>query len=192
MTPTRRLPRPQNERTPVPTATKIELIDRLAAAGLSYIEATSFVSAKWVPQMGDAPEVLAGITRRHGVTYAALTPNARGLDDALKAGVDEVAVFGAASDSFSQRNINCNVEDSFVRFRPVVAAARAAGVRVRGYVSCVLGCPYEGAVDPEAVAYVAQSLLEMGCYEVRGGAGRRRGDATRWLPDIRGLRRGRR
>ena len=159
----------QNERTLVPTPAKIELIERLAATGIKHIEASSFVSAKWVPQMGDANAVFAGLKRRPDVTYAALVPNAQGLEAAIACKVEEVAVFAAATDSFSRRNINCNVEDSFVRFRPVVEAARRAGVRVRGYVSCVLGCPYEGAVDPEAVAYVAQTLLEMGCYEVSLG-----------------------
>ena len=159
----------QNEARAVSTATKVALIDRLSGSGLRFIEATSFVSRRWVPQMGDAAEVLAGIARAEGVCYSALTPNAQGLSAALAARASEVAVFAAASDAFSQRNINAGVLDSLARFRPLAAAARAAGVRVRGYVSCALGCPYSGAVEPEAVGFVAQSLLEMGCYEVSLG-----------------------
>ncbi|MBR9924372.1 MAG: hydroxymethylglutaryl-CoA lyase [Gammaproteobacteria bacterium] len=160
----------QNEPgTLVPTATKIELIERLANAGLTHIEAASFVSPKWVPQMGDASEVMHGIARKPGVVYSALTPNLKGLEGALAAGVEEVAVFGAASEAFSQKNINCSIAESLTRFEPVLARANEAGVRVRGYVSCVLGCPYEGAISPQKVAEVASALYEMGCYEISLG-----------------------
>ncbi|MDD2990700.1 MAG: hydroxymethylglutaryl-CoA lyase [Zoogloea sp.] len=159
----------QNEKQIVSTDTKVELIARLGAAGLPAIEATSFVSPKWVPQMGDNAEVMARIVRLPGVDYPVLTPNLKGFEGALAAGAREVAVFGAASESFSQKNINCSISESLDRFAPVVEAARAAGVRVRGYVSCVLGCPYEGEVVPEAVAGVAATLFEMGCYEVSLG-----------------------
>lgn len=159
----------QNEKQIVSTDTKVELIARLGAAGLPAIEATSFVSPKWVPQMGDNAEVMARIVRLPGVDYPVLTPNLKGFEGALAAGAREVAVFGAASESFSQKNINCSIAESLDRFAPVVEAARAAGVRVRGYVSCVLGCPYEGEVAPEAVAGVAATLFEMGCHEVSLG-----------------------
>ena len=159
----------QNEKQIVSTDTKVELIARLGAAGLPAIEATSFVSPKWVPQMGDNAEVMARIARLPGVDYPVLTPNLKGFEAALAAGAKEVAVFGAASESFSQKNINCSIAESLDRFVPVVEAARAAGVRVRGYVSCVLGCPYEGEVAPEAVAGVAATLFDMGCYEVSLG-----------------------
>lgn len=159
----------QNEKKIVSTAHKVELIERLADAGLSYVEASSFVSSKWVPQMGDATEVFKALKKKPNVWYAALTPNMKGFEAALDAGVEEVAIFGAASDAFSMRNINCNVLDSLERFRPVCEAARSRGVRVRGYVSCVLGCPYEGHVPADAVAFVAQSLIELGCYEVSLG-----------------------
>ncbi|MFO7646774.1 hydroxymethylglutaryl-CoA lyase [Halomonas campaniensis] len=159
----------QNEPEPISTATKLELIDRLGAAGLSYIEAASFVSPKWVPQMADHREVMTGLARRDGITYAALTPNLKGLEAALECGVEEVAVFGAASEAFSQKNINCSVAESLARFEPVLERARAAGVRVRGYVSCVLGCPYEGEIAPAKVAEVSKALYEMGCYEVSLG-----------------------
>ena len=159
----------QNEKQIVSTDTKVELIARLGAAGLSAIEATSFVSPKWVPQMGDNAEVMARIARLPGVDYPVLTPNLKGFEAALAAGAKVVAVFGAASESFSQKNINCSIAESLDRFVPVVEAARAAGVRVRGYVSCVLGCPYEGEVAPEAVAGVAATLFDMGCYEVSLG-----------------------
>ena len=159
----------QNEKEVVPTATKIELIDRLADAGLRVIEATSFVSPKWVPQMGDNSAVLAGIQRRPGVTYTALTPNLQGFDGAVQAGANEVAIFGAASESFSRKNINCSIAESLKRFEPVVSAASALEIPVRGYVSCVVGCPYEGAIDPEQVASVAKTLFDMGCYEVSLG-----------------------
>lgn len=159
----------QNEPEPISTATKLELIDRLGAAGLSYIEAASFVSPKWVPQMADHREVMQNLARLDGVTYAALTPNLKGLEAALECGVEEVAVFGAASEAFSQKNINCSVAESLARFEPVLERAQAAGVRVRGYVSTVLGCPYEGEIAPDKVAEVAKALYEMGCYEVSLG-----------------------
>jgi len=159
----------QNEPEPIGTATKLELIDRLGAAGLSYIEAASFVSPKWVPQMADHREVMQNLARLDGVTYAALTPNLKGLEAALECGVEEVAVFGAASEAFSQKNINCSVAESLARFEPVLERAQAAGVRVRGYVSTVLGCPYEGEIAPAKVAEVSKALYEMGCYEVSLG-----------------------
>lgn len=159
----------QNEKQIVSTEIKVELIARLGAAGLPAIEAASFVSPRWVPQMGDAADVMARIERLPGVSYPVLTPNLQGFEAALAAGATEVAVFGAASESFSRKNINCSIAESLVRFEPVMAAAQAAGIRVRGYVSCVLGCPYEGEISPEAVAGVAATLFEMGCYEVSLG-----------------------
>ncbi|KAA0678547.1 hydroxymethylglutaryl-CoA lyase [Roseomonas genomospecies 6] len=159
----------QNEKQIVPTAVKIGLVDRLTEAGLTAIEAGSFVSPKWVPQMADTPDVFAGIRRKEGVRYVALTPNAKGLEGALAARADEVAVFAAASESFSQKNINCSIAESLDRFVPVLEQAKGQGVPVRGYVSCVLGCPYEGEIAPEAVAEVAGKLLAMGCYEVSLG-----------------------
>ncbi len=161
----------QNEKQLIPADTKVELIRRLAAAGLTTIETTSFVSPKWVPQMGDNAEVLTRVlaAAAPGVAYPVLTPNLKGFEAALAAGATEVAVFGAASESFSQKNINCSIAESLARFRPLTEAARAAGVKVRGYVSCVAGCPYEGAIAPQAVAEVAATLREMGCYEVSLG-----------------------
>jgi hydroxymethylglutaryl-CoA lyase len=159
----------QNEKSTIALDTKVSLIDRLSATGLSVIEAGAFVSPKWVPQMADSASVLATIQRQAGVSYPVLVPNEKGLDQALAAGVTEIAVFGAASESFSQRNINCSIAESLERFRPVASRALAAGVRVRGYVSCVLGCPYEGAIDPGRVAEVAVRLIELGCYEVSLG-----------------------
>ena len=159
----------QNEAGTVPTAVKIALIDRLSSAGLPVVEATSFVSPKWVPQMADAAEVMAGIARRPGTAYPVLVPNLRGFEAAFAARAEEVAVFAAASESFSRRNINCSIAESLDRFRPVTEAARRAGIRVRGYVSCVLGCPYEGHVEPAKVAEVAEHLAEMGCYEISLG-----------------------
>jgi hydroxymethylglutaryl-CoA lyase len=159
----------QNEVKTVPLEVKIELIDRLSATGLPVIEAGSFVSPKWVPQMADTAEVLARIRRAPGVRYPVLVPNMKGLEAALAAGVEEIAVFGAASESFSQKNINCSIAESLERFRPVVETARGQGVRVRGYVSCVAGCPYDGAVAPAAVARVAKALHEMGCAELSLG-----------------------
>jgi isopropylmalate/homocitrate/citramalate synthase len=159
----------QNEPRAIPASTKIELVERLAAAGLRAVEAGSFVSPKWVPQMAGSAEVLAGVRRRPGVAYPVLVPNEKGLDAALAAEVEEVAVFGAASEAFSRKNINCSIEESLERFRPVVDRALARGLRVRGYVSCVLGCPYEGEVAPAKVAEVAGRLFALGCYEVSLG-----------------------
>ncbi|MCP4327365.1 MAG: hydroxymethylglutaryl-CoA lyase [Alphaproteobacteria bacterium] len=159
----------QNESQTVPTAIKVELIARLADAGLTTIEVGSFVSPKWVPQMADTKDVMGLIDRRPGVSYPVLTPNMRGFDDAVAAGAGEIAIFGAASESFSQKNINCSIAESLDRFRPVAAAAAERNIRVRGYVSCVLGCPYEGSIAPAAVARVAAALFDMGCYEVSLG-----------------------
>ncbi|CAK9890198.1 MULTISPECIES: hydroxymethylglutaryl-CoA lyase [Pseudomonas] len=159
----------QNEAQPISVADKVRLVDDLSDAGLSYIEVGSFVSPKWVPQMAGSAEVFANIQQHSGVTYAALAPNLRGFEDALAAGVKEVAVFAAASEAFSQRNINCSISDSLQRFVPIMEAARQHGVRVRGYVSCVLGCPYEGMISAEQVAPVARELHDMGCYEVSLG-----------------------
>ena len=162
----------QNETRLVTTDTKVELIGRLAAAGLKTIEATSFVSPKWVPQMGDNAEVLRRVlaaASAPGVDYPVLTPNLQGFTAALAAGAKEVAVFGAASESFSRKNINCSIAESLERFRPVVEAAKAADVKVRGYVSCAVGCPYEGDIAPDAVADVAETLFHMGCYEISLG-----------------------
>ena len=159
----------QNEAQPISVADKVRLVDALSAAGLSYIEVGSFVSPKWVPQMAGSAEVFAQIQRKPGVTYGALAPNLRGFEDALAAGVKEVAVFAAASEAFSQRNINCSISESLERFAPIMAAAKQHGVSVRGYVSCVLGCPYEGDIAPEQVAAVARELYAMGCYEVSLG-----------------------
>lgn len=153
----------------VATATKIELIDRLADAGVPAVEAGAFVSPKWVPQMADAAEVLAGITYRVGTRYPVLVPNEKGLERAIASGVEEIAIFGAASESFSQKNINCSIAESLARFRPVAETALQAGMRVRGYISCVLGCPYEGGVTLESVVSVAHALDEMGCYEISLG-----------------------
>lgn len=160
----------QNESGPViATSIKIQLIERLADCGLNHIESASFVSPKWVPQMGDAADVMAGIKRKAGVRYSVLTPNLRGFENALAAGVDEVAVFGAASESFSQKNINCSIAESLERFLPVMEAANQHKIPVRGYVSTVLGCPYEGEIAPEQVANVAKALADMGCYEISLG-----------------------
>jgi len=159
----------QNEPGTVPTSVKLELIDRLADAGLSAIESTAFVSPKWIPQMADHTEVLKGIRRRPGVTYPVLTPNLKGFEAALAAGATEVAIFGAASESFSKKNINCSIAESLERFQPVAEAAAKNNVRVRGYVSCVVGCPYEGDIAPAKVAEVSKALFDMGCYEVSLG-----------------------
>ncbi|KAJ2397419.1 hypothetical protein GGI23_003545 [Coemansia sp. RSA 2559] len=159
----------QNEKTLIPTETKVSLINRLADAGLPVVEATSFVSPKWVPQMGDAEKVMAKINRRPGVSYPVLTPNVKGLEAAIAAGAAEVAIFGAASESFSQKNINCSIAESIRRFAQVADAAKKAGLRIRGYVSCVAGCPYEGKVDPRVVASVAKDLSDLGCYEISLG-----------------------
>jgi hydroxymethylglutaryl-CoA lyase len=159
----------QNEKQAVPAATKAALVERLASAGLPMIETGSFVSPKWVPVMADSAEVFRLVKRRPGTRYSALTPNMQGFDAALAAGADEVAVFAAASETFSRRNINCSIAESLDRFAPVCVAAKARGVPVRGYVSCVLGCPYEGAIAPAAVADVAERLMTLGCYEVSLG-----------------------
>ena len=159
----------QNEVRTVPTSAKIELINRLADAGLTAIEATAFVSPKWVPQMADNARVMAGIRRKPGVAYPVLVPNLQGFEAAAAARAEEIAVFGAASESFSRRNINCSIQESLARFEPVAAAAKARNIRVRGYVSCVAGCPYEGDVAPDAVASVAEKLYAMGCYEISLG-----------------------
>ncbi len=159
----------QNEPQSVPTHVKIELIDRLTAAGLPVIEAGSFVSPKWVPQLQDTAEVLAGIQRRADVRYPVLVPNMKGFERALAAGVEEIAVFGAASETFSHKNINCNIDESLERFDDVCDAARDNNIAVRGYISCVLGCPYEGDIAPAAVARVAERLRGMGCYEISLG-----------------------
>lgn len=156
----------QNEPGTIPADVKVAFIDKLSDAGLGVIEATSFVSPKWVPQLADAADVMARIRRAPGTRYSVLTPNLKGFERALAAGADEVAIFGAASEAFSQKNINCSIAESLDRFREVAAAAAAANIPVRGYVSCAVGCPYSGAVAPEAAAAVAKALFDMGCYEV--------------------------
>ena len=156
----------QNEKHPVPAAVKIELVHRLQDAGLKEIEVTSFVSPKWVPQMADAAEVLAGIQRRPDVRYSVLTPNMKGFEGAVAAGVDEIVVFGAASEAFSQKNINCSIAESIERFAPVVEAALAKGIAVRGAMSCTVGCPYEGDIAPEKVAYLAGLMKGIGVQHV--------------------------
>ncbi|MGY2685229.1 hydroxymethylglutaryl-CoA lyase [Pseudomonas tolaasii] len=178
----------QNEAQPVSVADKVLLVDALSAAGLGYIEVGSFVSPKWVPQMAGSAEVFAQIERKAGVTYGALAPNLRGFEDVLAAGVKEVAVFAAASEAFSQRNINCSISESLERFVPIMAAAQQNGISVRGYVSCVLGCPYEGQISPEQVAAVARELYAMGCYEVSLGdtIGTGTAGATRRLFEVVG------
>jgi len=161
----------QNEKVLVPTSVKVEFISRLAGAGLTHVEATSFVSPKWVPQMADHKEVMTSISTLPypSVSYPVLVPNIKGLDAAVECGAKEVAIFGAASESFSKKNINCSIEESLARFEPVLNSAKEAGVKVRGYVSCVVGCPYEGSIDPKKVAMVAKIMLDMGCYEISLG-----------------------
>ncbi|HEY8069728.1 MAG TPA: hydroxymethylglutaryl-CoA lyase [Burkholderiales bacterium] len=159
----------QNEKGEVPTAIKVELIERLADAGISAVEATAFVSPKWIPQMADHTEVLERIRRKPGVSYPVLTPNLKGFEAARAAGATEVAVFGAASEAFSKKNINCSIAESLERFRPVVEAAKENSVKVRGYISCVVACPYKGEVKPAKVAEVAGALYDMGCYEISLG-----------------------
>lgn len=159
----------QNEARDIPVADKIALVDRLSGAGFRRIECASFVSPKWVPQMAGSGEVLAGIWRAKGVRYAALTPNMRGFEDAVRAGADEVAIFGSASEGFSKANINASIAESLERFAPVADAAREEGLPVRGYISCVTDCPYDGATPPGAVARVAAALRDMGCYEISLG-----------------------
>ena len=159
----------QNEPQTVPASVRIALIDRLTASGLKWIEAGSFVSPEWVPQMADTAEVMAGIRRCDGVVYSVLTPNMKGFEAARATEVDEVSVFTAVSETFSQKNINCSINESIERFRPVAAAASQAGIPMRGYLSCVLGCPYEGSVEPAEVARVAYELAKLGCHEVSLG-----------------------
>jgi len=159
----------QNEAKLISASDKITLIEKLVSAGISYIESGSFVSPKWVPQMATSTEIFKTLNRKNNVTYAALTPNIRGFDNAMTVNVNEVAIFGAASESFSLKNINCSIKESLERFIPIMDAAKQANVKVRGYVSCVLGCPYEGDIAPENVAKVAKKLYEMGCYEISLG-----------------------
>ena len=180
----------QNEKQPISVADKVRLVDDLSAAGLSYIEVGSFVSPKWVPQMAGSAEVFAQIRQQPGITYAALTPNLKGFEGALAAEVREVAVFAAASEAFSQKNINCSISESLARFVPVMEAAKANDIRVRGYVSCVLGCPYDGTINPQQVAAVAAELFAMGCYEVSLGdtIGTGTPGATRQLIEVVGAK----
>ncbi|WP_426035584.1 hydroxymethylglutaryl-CoA lyase [Cypionkella sp. TWP1-2-1b2] len=159
----------QNEARLIGTADKIKLVNLLSDCGFCHIEVTSFVSPKWVPQMADAAEVMAGITRKPGVCYAALTPNLQGYARAITARADEVAVFASASEGFSQKNINCSIRESLERFQPVLLSARTAMIPVRGYVSCVTDCPYDGPIAPDAVAEVAEALFQMGCYQISLG-----------------------
>lgn len=159
----------QNEKTFVPTNAKIELVDSLSACGFAKIEVTSFVSPKWVPQMADAGQVMEGIHRHPAVTYAVLTPNVKGYNAAKRVSADEVAIFGSASEGFSRKNINCSVAESIERFKPLLEKAEEDGMPVRGYVSCVTDCPYDGEVSPEKVAEVAGALFQLGCYEISLG-----------------------
>jgi len=159
----------QNEKQLINCEDKVELINMLADAGMSHIESGSFVSPKWVPQMATSTDVFNTIKRKNNVSYMALTPNMKGFEAAVKANVSEIAIFGAASESFSQKNINCSIEESLARFTPIMDAAKAKNIPVRGYVSCVVGCPYEGEISPEKVADVAEKLFNMGCYEVSLG-----------------------
>lgn len=159
----------QNEAQRLDSATKVEFINLLSDSGLSVIEAGSFVSFRWVPQMADSAEVLTRIKRRNGTSYPVLVPNIQGLEAAMAVNAEEIAIFGAASETFSQKNINCSISESLERFQPVCEQAHANGIRVRGYVSCVLGCPYEGEIEPAAVADVAARLWALGCYEISLG-----------------------
>ena len=159
----------QNEPSPIETRAKVDLINRLSRTGLRTIEATSFVSPKWVPQLADAEEVFKQITRREGVVYPVLVPNMSGLERALSVGAEEIAVFTTVSETFSQKNTNCSIAESIERFKPMIVRAHAESLRVRAYISCVLGCPYEGAIDPMRVAELAQQLYELGCYEISLG-----------------------
>lgn len=159
----------QNEKNRIATTDKVRLVDMLSDAGFRRIEVASFVSPKWVPQMADSAEVLAEINRKGGISYAALTPNLKGFERAAAARADEVAIFGSASEGFSKANINCSIEESLERFRPVAEAALAGGIPVRGYISCVTDCPYDGSTDPGDVARVAAALKELGCYEISLG-----------------------
>ena len=159
----------QNEKLQISAEDKIALIEQLADAGVNYIESGSFVSPKWVPQMATSSDVFNGIKRKSGVTYAALTPNMKGFEAAMAVNANEVAIFGAASEAFSQKNINCSIEESLQRFESIMQAAKAVNIPVRGYVSCVVGCPYDGFIEPEQVAMVAEKLYKMGCYEISLG-----------------------
>lgn len=159
----------QNEQQAIDPAVKIALIEQLTQAGVTYIEAGSFVNPKWVPQMAGSEAVFTDMKRQDGVRYAALTPNLKGYERAAAVGVSEVAIFAAASEAFSQKNINCSIAQSVERFMPVLDAAKADGIPVRGYISCVLGCPYEGAIQPEIVRDLSEQLLALGCYEVSLG-----------------------
>jgi hydroxymethylglutaryl-CoA lyase len=159
----------QNESMMVPVDVKLQLIKLLEIAGLTVIEATSFVSPKWVPQMADAEQLMQKLNQEKHIRYPVLTPNLQGFERAIAAGAKEVAIFGAASESFSQKNINCSIDESLTRFQPVIDAAKLANIPVRGYVSCVMGCPYEGKIDASAVAHVADTLYQMGCYEISLG-----------------------
>jgi|LGVE01.1.fsa_nt_gb hydroxymethylglutaryl-CoA lyase len=159
----------QNQKRLIATEDKIKLVDMLSNCGFSHIETTSFVSPKWVPQMADAAAVMAGISKKDGTAYTALTPNMRGYEAAIDAGVDEVAIFGSASEGFSQKNINCSIEDSFARFSPILEQAKIDKCNVRGYISCITHCPYDGQIDPDQVIRVALRLLDMGCYEISLG-----------------------
>jgi len=159
----------QNESTPISADDKVSLIEQLGDAGVTYIESGSFVSPKWVPQMATSTDVFKKLKRNQNITYAALTPNMKGFENAITVNADEVAIFGAASEAFSQKNINCSIDESLERFKPIVAAAQKVGVKVRGYVSCVLGCPYDGFIEPEQVAIVAEKLFNLGCYEISLG-----------------------
>jgi len=159
----------QNEKQQISAEDKIQLINLLSEAGVRYIESGSFVSPKWVPQMATSTDVFKGINRKDNVTYAALTPNMKGFEAAVAVNASEVAIFGAASEAFSQKNINCSIAESLERFEPIMLAAKQANIPVRGYVSCVVGCPYEGDIDPEQVASVAEKLFKMGCYEISLG-----------------------
>ena len=180
----------QNEARPITLAQRMELVDRLSAAGLNHIETGSFVSPRWVPQMADSAAVFDGIQRRPGVCYSALVPNLQGMQAAITAGATEVPVFASASEGFSQRNINCSINESLQRFAPVMALAAEQGMAVRGYLSCVLGCPYDGPVAPEQVAAVSAELLAMGCYEISLGdtIGVGVASATRQLIEVVGQR----
>lgn len=159
----------QNEKEFIEAKDKVALIEKLADAGLPVVETGSFVSPKWVPQMATSSEVFAQVNRKNGVSYSALTPNMKGFEAAVEANASEVAIFGAASEAFSQKNINCSIEESLARFEPIMTEAKAKGIKVRGYVSCVVGCPYEGDISPEKVADVAEKLYQMGCYEISLG-----------------------
>ncbi len=159
----------QNEKQVIETSVKIELVERLSNAGLSYIEAGSFVNPKWVPQMAGSEAIFEQVKRQEGVKYVALVPNMAGYERAISVQADEVSIFTAASESFNKKNINCSIDESIERFLPVIEAAKAANIPVRGYVSCIVGCPYEGHIEPSAVATVSKKLIDLGCYEISLG-----------------------